>query len=54
MKYSTKGATLEKEPHNNVFITFLSLFIFSIEVANIHKKHPLKEHRYKFKIDKIT
>ena len=31
-----------------------NLFVSLIELKNIHSKHPLKEHKSKFKIDKIT
>ena len=39
---------------SNLFTSFLNVFISLIELKNIHQKHPLKEHRCKFKIDKIT
>ena len=39
---------------NNLFISFLNLFISLIELKNLHKKHLLQEHRGKLKIDKIT
>ena len=38
---------------NNLFISFLNLFISLTELKNIHLEHPLKEHRYKMKIDNI-
>ena len=28
---------------NNLFISFLKLFISLIELKNVHQKHPLKE-----------
>ena len=28
---------------NNLFISFLKLFIYLIELKNVHSKHPLKE-----------
>ena len=36
---------------NKLFISSNNLFIFLIELTNSHEKHPLKEHRYKFKTD---
>ena len=39
---------------NNLFISLLNVFISLIELKNIHWKDLLKEHRYKFKTDKIT
>ena len=38
---------------NNLFISFLNLFISLIELKKI-QKHPLKEHRCKFKIHYTT
>ena len=39
---------------NNLFISFSNLFIYLLELKNIHEKHTFKEHMCKFKIDKIT
>ena len=33
---------------------YLFLFIYLVELKNIHEKHSLKEHRCIFKIHKMT
>ena len=45
--------TLRQLMLNNLFISFLNLFISLIELKKI-QKHPLKEHRCKFKIHYTT
>ena len=40
--------------HKSLLISFCNVFISLTELKKTHQKHPLKERKCKFEIDKIT